>query len=123
MNTPPDFSKYTKQLNIEQLKKQGTQALADELSYTRQLYESLDTIFQDSLDGFFITDGEGNVLKVNKSYEEMSGITSEEIIGQNLQPLNRVFSEQGVKLTSPVHLYFHPKAKLSWSSAIPVISK
>ena len=59
MNTPPDFSKYTKQLNIEQLKKQGTQALADELSYTRQLYESLDTIFQDSLDGFFITDGEG----------------------------------------------------------------
>ena len=64
MNTPPDFSKYAKQLNIEQLKKQGTQALADELSYTRQLYESLDTIFQDSLDGFFITDGEGNVLKV-----------------------------------------------------------
>ena len=87
MNTPPDFSKYTKQLNIEQLKKQGTQALADELSYTRQLYESLDTIFQDSLDGFFITDGEGNVLKVNKSYEEMSGITSEEIIGQNMHDL------------------------------------
>ena len=47
MNTPPDFSKYAKQLNIEQLKKQGTQALADELSYTRQLYESLDKIFQD----------------------------------------------------------------------------
>ena len=128
MNTPPDFSKYTKQLNIEQLKKQGTQALADELSYTRQLYESLDTIFQDSLDGFFITDGEGNVLKVNKSYEEMSGITSEEIIGQNMHDLestliNYSASEQGVKLTSPVLLYFHPKAKLSWSSAIPVISK
>ena len=48
MNTPPDFSKYAKQLNIEQLKNK-VQALADELSYTRQLYESLDTIFQDSL--------------------------------------------------------------------------
>ncbi len=87
MNTPPDFSKYNKYLDVEHLKTQGIQALADELSYTRHLFESLDTIFQDSLDGFFITDGEGNVLKVNKSYEEMSGITSKEILGQNMHNL------------------------------------
>ena len=75
----------------------------------------------------------------------MSGITSEEIIGQNMHDLKSTlinysaslivlktrqtatieqnFSEQGAELTLPVHLYFHPKAKLSWSSAIPVISK
>lgn len=35
MNTPPDFSKYNKNLDVEQLKTQGIQALADELSYTR----------------------------------------------------------------------------------------
>lgn len=52
MNTPPDFSKYNKYLDVEHLKTQGIQALADELSYTRHLFESLDTIFQDSLDGF-----------------------------------------------------------------------
>ena len=50
MNTPPDFSKYNKNLDVEHLKTQGIQALADELSYTRHLFESLDTIFQDSLD-------------------------------------------------------------------------
>ena len=129
MNTPPDFSKYTKQLNIEQLKKQGTQALADELSYTRQLYESLDTIFQDSLDGFFITDGEGNVLKVNKSYEEMSGITSEEIIGQNMHDLESTLINYSASLivlktrqTATIEQSFLRTGRKAYITSTPVFS-
>ena len=129
MNTPPDFSKYTKQLNIEHLKKQGTQALADELSYTRQLYESLDTIFQDSLDGFFITDGEGNVLKVNKSYEEMSGITSEEIIGQNMHDLESTLINYSASLivmktgkTATIEQSFLRTGRKAYITSTPVFS-
>ena len=129
MNTPPDFSKYAKQLNIEQLKKQGTQALADELSYTRQLYESLDTIFQDSLDGFFITDGEGNVLKVNKSYEEMSGITSEEIIGQNMHDLESTLINYSASLivmktgkTATIEQSFLRTGRKAYITSTPVFS-
>lgn len=129
MNTPPDFSKYAKQLNIEQLKKQGTQALADELSYTRQLYESLDTIFQDSLDGFFITDGEGNVLKVNKSYEEMSGITSEEIIGKNMHDLESTLINYSASLivmktgkTATIEQSFLRTGRKAYITSTPVFS-
>ena len=55
--------------------------------YTREIYEKLNAIFEDSQDGFFITDGEGRVLKVNKAYEEMSGIRGEEILGSNVKEL------------------------------------
>ena len=100
MNTPPDFSKYAKQLNIEQLKKQGTQALADELSYTRQLYESLDTIFQDSLDGFFITDGEGNVLKVVGDKVIVDGVN---IVTKHIKPKYNNGEGEIVKTEAPIH--------------------
>ena len=87
MNNLLDFSRYNKALNLEQLKSEGIDAVADELAYTREVYEKLSAIFEDSQDGFFITDGEGRILKVNKAYEEMSGIKGEEILGKNVREL------------------------------------
>lgn len=87
MNNLLDFSRYNKALNLEQLKSEGIDAVADELAYTREVYEKLSAIFEDSQDGFFITDGEGRILKVNKAYEEMSGIKGEEILGKNVRKL------------------------------------
>ena len=129
MNTPPDFSKYNKNLDVEHLKTQGIQALADELSYTRHLFESLDTIFQDSLDGFFITDGEGNVLKVNKSYEEMSGITSKEILGQNMHNLESTLINYSASLivlktgkTATIEQSFLRTGRKAYITSTPVFS-
>lgn len=87
MNNLLDFSRYNKALNLEQLKSEGIDAVTDELAYTREVYEKLSAIFEDSQDGFFITDGEGRILKVNKAYEEMSGIKGEEILGKNVREL------------------------------------
>lgn len=87
MSLYPDFSQYDKDLDIDALAEQGIDALKEELKRTRELYHAMDSIFEDSLDGFFITDGEGNVIKVNKSYEIMSGIKQEEILGKNMREL------------------------------------
>ena len=72
---------------MNRLMRQGMEAVVGELVYTREIYEKLNAIFEDSQDGFFITDGEGRVLKVNKAYEEMSGIKGEEILGSNVKEL------------------------------------
>lgn len=82
-----DFSRYDKALDLNRLMGQGMEAVVGELVYTREIYEKLNAIFEDSQDGFFITDGEGRVLKVNKAYEEMSGIKGEEILGSNVKEL------------------------------------
>ena len=82
-----DFSRYNKALNLDQLISEGIDAVAEELAYTREIYEKLSAIFEDSQDGFFITDGEGRILMVNKAYEEMSGIKGEEILGDNVREL------------------------------------
>ena len=82
-----DFSRYDKALDLNRLMRQGLEAVVGELVYTREIYEKLNAIFEDSQDGFFITDGEGRVLKVNKAYEEMSGIKGEEILGSNVKEL------------------------------------
>lgn len=82
-----DFSRYDKALDLNRLMRQGMEAVVGELVYTREIYEKLNAIFEDSQDGFFITDGEGRVLKVNKAYEEMSGIKGEEILGSNVKEL------------------------------------
>ena len=35
----------------------------------------------------FITDGQGNVLRLNKAYEQITGIKADEIIGKNMKKL------------------------------------
>ena len=82
-----DFSRYNKGLNLDQLISEGIDAVAAELAYTREIYEKLSAVFEDSQDGFFITDGEGRILMVNKAYEEMSGIEGDEILGRNVKEL------------------------------------
>ena len=82
-----DFSRYDKLLDVKKLISRGFDAVVGELLYTREIYEKLHAIFEDSQDGFFITDGEGRILMVNKAYEEMSGIKSEEILGGNVREL------------------------------------
>ena len=82
-----DFSRYDKLLDVKKLISRGLDAVVGELLYTREIYEKLHAIFEDSQDGFFITDGEGRILMVNKAYEEMSGIKSEEILGGHVREL------------------------------------
>ena len=46
------------------------------------LEQELDAVFNSAADGSWLCDGEGNVLKCNKSAEEQMGINSKDIVGK-----------------------------------------
>lgn len=56
-------------------------------------------IIESSYDGFFITDGEGNIIRVNPSWEKITGVSAREVLGQNVAELEKegYFSESVTK--------------------------
>jgi PAS domain S-box-containing protein len=69
--------------------------VSKELVFVKNLNKELNTIIESVSDGIYITDGSGNTLRINSSYEEITGIKSEEVIGKNMKELVKkgVFSE------------------------------
>lgn len=59
----------------------------DELSLARAVMEKLDAIIESSYDGFYITDGQANTLLVNRSYEVITGLDRQDLIGRNMREL------------------------------------
>ncbi|MCR2033449.1 sigma-54 interaction domain-containing protein [Anaerofustis stercorihominis] len=59
--------------------------------------DRLDAIIENSFDGIYITDGNANTIKANKSYEMITGLKKEEVIGKNMLDLvkNNVISVSG----------------------------
>ncbi len=65
-----------------------------ELSRTREELEShknirrwLDAVIDSCYDGLWICDHEGNVLRINKASERISGIQAQEVLGKNMRDL------------------------------------
>lgn len=61
--------------------------IATELSKVKELNRELDAIIESCYDGIYITDGEGVTLRINKSYERITGIKAEEVIGRHMRDL------------------------------------
>ena len=59
----------------------------DELAKSKKLSKKLDTILESSYDGIYLTDGQGVTIMVNKAYERITGIKTEEILGRNVSYL------------------------------------
>ena len=49
--------------------------------------ELLEIVFDNLYNGIYLVDGQGNTIAVNKTYEEMSGFSNEELAGRNLRDL------------------------------------
>ncbi|MEM1484132.1 sigma 54-interacting transcriptional regulator [Oscillospiraceae bacterium PP1C4] len=47
----------------------------------------LDAIIEGSYDGIYITDGDANTVLINKSYEVVSGLSKEQVMGMNMREL------------------------------------
>lgn len=47
----------------------------------------LDAFFECSYDGIYITDGKGTTLRINKSYERITGLKRENLLGRNMKAL------------------------------------
>lgn len=67
----------------------GLESLSKELESVRALSRELDCIFESVDDGLVLTDEKGVVLRVNKAYEMMAGITNEEYRGKHVHELIR----------------------------------
>ena len=71
--------------------------LTMELEKSQHIIEELECILEGSFDGILVTDGEGNVLMVNKSYERITSIKKEELLGRNMKELiNPVWMKNSV---------------------------
>jgi len=49
----------------------------------------LNTIFENSSDSIYVTDGEGTTLRVNKTFHEMTGIKRKDVLFQKVQDLEK----------------------------------
>ena len=59
------------------------EALAKELLTVKDLNEELNEIIESSYDGFVVTDSDGKVLRINKSYSRISGVPWE-VLSKNI---------------------------------------
>ncbi|MFW6282323.1 MAG: sigma 54-interacting transcriptional regulator [bacterium] len=67
----------------------------EELDSVKNLNKQLDAIIESVSDGIYITNGSGDTLRINNSYEKITGIKSEDVIGRNMKELvdEGIFSE------------------------------
>ncbi|MEG2361027.1 MAG: sigma 54-interacting transcriptional regulator [Christensenella sp.] len=59
----------------------------DLLSDINKAQSILDVVIGGSYDGIYITDGSANTLMVNSSYEALSGLSREDVLGKNMRDL------------------------------------
>ncbi len=66
-----------------------------ELIKDENYIKKLDMIIETSYDGIYITDGEANTILINKSYERITGLKREDLLGHNMAEIvkNGVMSE------------------------------
>ena len=63
------------------------ETISNELAYTKNLNKELDTIIEGISDGLYITDGDGYTTRINSTYEKITGIKSEEVMGKHMKEL------------------------------------
>ncbi|MBK8783792.1 MAG: EAL domain-containing protein [Anaerolineales bacterium] len=59
------------------------QEYMNNLKYLNEELVISDRIINDALEGIYITDAGSNIIRINNSFEKMSGYTIEDLIGQN----------------------------------------
>lgn len=61
--------------------------------------KELNSIIESCYDGIYVTDNQGNTLRLNKSFERISGLSKEQLIGKNVMEL----VNQGILADSATH--------------------
>ena len=63
--------------------------ISTELSSHKELVKKLDAIIDSSYDGLIISDGDGITLRVNSSWEKITGLSPDEVIGKDHAELEK----------------------------------
>jgi PAS domain S-box-containing protein len=61
--------------------------ISQELKYTKELKEELDTIVESSFDGIYLTDSYGKILRTNSALTRITGIKKEELSDKTMTEL------------------------------------
>lgn len=69
------------------------ESISRELENVKELNRELDAIIESSYDGLYLTNGQGITLRVNEAFEKLTGVSSSEMIGRNVEDLVR---ERGI---------------------------
>ncbi|MEW6264814.1 MAG: sigma 54-interacting transcriptional regulator [Thermodesulfobacteriota bacterium] len=59
----------------------------EELEFHKSMKRWLDAVIDSCYDGLWICDHEGNVLRINKASERISGVQAQEVVGKNMRDL------------------------------------
>ena len=65
------------------------ETITSELQSFQRLNSELEAIIESSYDGLYITDGSANTIRVNHSYERITGLKRQQLIGRNMNDLVR----------------------------------
>ena len=71
----------------DQLKEVSREELEQLATCAINTSRQLDQIIEASYDTLFVTDGEGNVLRVNEAYEKLVGVSRSQLVGVNVKDL------------------------------------
>ena len=71
------------------------ETISHELENVKELNRDLDAIIESSYDGIWVTDGDANVLRINRAYETITGLPCPSFYGRNMRDLvtERFFSQ------------------------------
>jgi PAS domain S-box-containing protein len=69
--------------------------ISNELSSVRLLTKELEAIIESAFDGIYVTDGQGVTLRLNKSYQRITGLNPDQLIGCSMYELveRKVFDQ------------------------------
>jgi PAS domain S-box-containing protein len=87
----------------------GLLALIEKIRLLKEDDDMLNLAIDNSVDSFHITDGQGNVLRVNHAFENVTSVKREKVIGKNVRDIER----EKIYWPSVVKLAIQEKRKLS----------
>jgi len=90
------------------------ESVSIELADTKALKDELNAVIQASFDGIIVTDGNGVVLSMNDSYQRITGLQREELVGRNMHEL----TEAGIYDHSDVLMVIESKKAVTFTQKL-----
>lgn len=102
---------------------------ANQLEIVQEMNKELECIIEAVGDGIVVSDGRGYVIRVNKAYTQMVGITAEEYIGKHVRDLlkegyiGRTTSDIVIERKSVLHVTDIRNSREMLLTSIPVLNE
>lgn len=90
------------------------ESVSNELADTKALKDELDAVIQASFDGILVTNGNGNVISINDSYQRITDLKREDLVGRSVYELMKA----GVYDQSDVVMVIESKKSVTFTQKL-----